>query len=120
MASQPANAAISVHRRIRTQRADRRHDAIRSILSPGLRPLIAVPPGEEVRVIRTRDASDTSDRYRFGHFVTVFNRDEITLETALESVANLENPFLIGRDKFFNKDSDNVRDDIHQEVRDLN
>lgn len=118
MASQPANTSINVLRRLRSQRADRRHDSVRSILSPGLRELVMAVPSEEVRVLRTRD-SVVSDRYRSGHFVTVYNRDLTTYAEAVAGLTGIAIPFQIGRDKFIEKTVANAADDIHQDLRDV-
>jgi len=118
MASQPANTSIQVHRRLRSQRADRRHDSVKSLLSPGLRELVMAVPGEEVRTLATRDAV-VSDRYYSGHRVVVYNRALKTLASALSTITGIEAPIKIGRDKFFNKSTANVADDIHQELRDV-
>lgn len=116
--SQPANQQISVFRRLRTQRADRRHESIKSILSPGLRPLVLVVPGEEVQIVRTYDDFRT-DRYWRGHAIYVNNRARDSYADAVSGISDIEVPFQLGRDKFINKDEANRGDDLHQEARDL-
>jgi len=116
--SQPLNSTITVYRRLRTQRQDERHDSVRSILAPGFRPLAAVVPGEEVKVVRTFNAV-VSDRYFRGHPVYVSNRAVVDYNNVVTNVSGIEIPFQIGRDKFVNKDATNVGDDLFGEAQAL-
>lgn len=115
--SQPANSTISVYRRVRTQRRDERHDSVKSVLSPGLRTLELVAPGEETRIVRNYDASFKTDRYWRGHQVYVNNRTVPTYANAVAGIANIEVPFQIGRDKFFGNVEASLDNDLHADAR---
>jgi hypothetical protein len=120
MASQPANATIQVFRRIRSQRDDARHEAIRNVLSPGLRALVMVVPGEEVLVNETLDAV-VSDRFRFGHPVVRMPRGYTTFQEAVDGISGLAFPVQVGRDKFLESRTPGAAatTDIHQDLRDV-
>ena len=117
MSSQPANASIQVHRRIRAKRNDSRHDSVKSLLSPGLREHVMVVPGEEVKTLASRDASSSSDRYYNGHRVVISNRAVKTMAATVTAISGLEMPIKIGRDNFLEKTRANVGDDLHAELR---
>ena len=117
MASQPANSTIAVHRRVRAYRQDLRHNTIKD-LTMRMRPLIMSVPGEEVLVSQTLDAVIT-DAFRYGHPVVRLLREVTTFEEAAEGISGLEFPIEVGRDKFLNKDAAHVREDLHQDLRDV-
>ncbi len=116
MASQPANTAISVIRRIRSQRDDARHDTLRNIASPGMRSLVMVVPGEEPLVAETLNTT-VSDRFRFGHPVVRYPKGQTTFQEAVEGITGLNFPLQIGRDKFLEETVPGG--DLHQELRDV-
>jgi len=118
MASQPLNTTISVFRRLRSQRDDARHEALRNLLSPGMRGLVMVVPGEEVLVAETYDANP-SDRFRWGHPVVRYPKGYTTLQEAVTGITGLNAPIQIGRDKFLEESAGNVGGDLHQELRDV-
>jgi len=115
--SQPANSTISVYRRVRTQRRDERHDVVKNVLSPGLRTLELVAPGEEGRVTRTYNTAFKTDRYWRGHQVYVNTASRATVADAVADIDGIELPFQIGRDKFINKNAANLSDDLHADAR---
>lgn len=117
MASQPANSTIRVHRRVRAYRQDLRHNSIKD-LTMRMRPLIMSVPGEQVLVTETRDAV-VSDAFRSGHPVVRYLREVTTFEEAAEGISGLNFPVKIGRDKFLEKSTANVADDLHQDLRDV-
>lgn len=131
MASQPANASISVYRRVRAQRNDSIHTSVKQrSVGVSWSELDVVVPGEEIQVYEKRDDSFRTDAFRFGHPVTVLTRDKTTLSEIITHgtdgsgtplVADLNFPVrFVGyyRDVFIEKNADNVTADLHQDVRD--
>ncbi len=116
MAEQPLNSTISVYRRLRSQRDDARHEAIRNLLSPGMRSLVMVVPGEEPLVAETFNAT-VSDHFRFGHPVVRYPKGYTTLVEAITGISGLAAPIQIGRDKLL--ESTDPHADIHQQLRDV-
>lgn len=90
MGAQPLNTNISVYRRIRTFRDNRRHTSIKHLTTPFDGDLVAVP-GEEIQVVETRDAVVT-DAFRFGHPVVVAPRQSCTLAALYAGVSGLDFP----------------------------
>lgn len=90
-AAQPANAAISVFRRVRTVRDNRRHTSVKHLTTPFDQALVAVP-GEEIQVLETRDGAFRSDAFRYGHPVVVLPRSGCTLAAVYAAVSGLDFP----------------------------
>lgn len=125
MASQPANTTISVARRVRSYRNGLRHNNLKSLVNR-MRPQIMSVPGEETQILRTFDASSdpqvTTSLAVAGNKqlpVVVFLRAEVTLQDAVDGITNLAFPVKIGGDRFLNKDSTSLTDDLHQDLRDV-
>lgn len=123
MASQPANTSIEVKRRIRAQRNDLLHTSVKHRASGiGFVDLVMNVPGEEILVFEIRDESFRTDAFRFGHPVTVVPRTLLSFEDAVELLTDMDFPVTFPnypRDKFLNKASGSLTDDLHQELRDL-
>ena len=123
-ASQPANTDIKVYRVVRSQRDLPLH---RSVFETFQRvsPQVMIVPGEEITVTATRDASTnvldtTLTLSRAGGMAIVREtRSGPALETAVEGIANLGWPIVIGQDTFLEKATAYVADDLHQNLRDL-
>ena len=122
MASQPANADIRVHRRIRSYRQMLRHNNIKAMVNR-MRPLIMSVPSRETQILSTFDGDAnivqtnlTSNRR--GLPVVRYLRPVVPFETAAEQIAGLNFPVVIGQDKFLEKSDANVADDLHQDLRD--
>jgi len=107
MASQPLNAEVSVFRRVRAQTDQDKHD-------------------------ETKDDT-VSDAWRYGHPVVRYVRGNSaptpsgertkTLQQVYDNVSGLGMPLRLTverRDIYIEKDSDNVGDDLHENVRDAN
>jgi hypothetical protein len=88
-AAQPANTTISVFRRVRVYRDNRRHTSIKHLTTPFDDQLVAVP-GEENEVLETRDTTFRSDAFRYGHPVTVLPRTRTTLASILAAVPDIK------------------------------
>jgi len=124
MASQPANAAIRVHRRVRSQRDLMLHGSAFETFQR-IQDQVMMVPGEEVLVTETRDSnapilntSLTLGRTS-GLPVTRYVTVRPTLEAAAEGITGLNFPVRIGQDAFLEKDDTNVADDLHQDLRDV-
>jgi hypothetical protein len=99
MGAQPLNTNITVFRRLRTFRENRRHTSIKHLTTPFDGDLVAVP-GEEIQVVETRDANFVTDAFRFvqrdgtvlGHPIVVQPRDPCTLATLYAGVSGLDFP----------------------------
>ena len=128
MASQPHNTAISVHRRVRSYRNDRRHESVEAI-TKHLRPLIMSVPGCEILTgVLSRDTSvaDLSpymgearhDAGR-GFPIVIGVKDDVTFVEAQEGMAGIDFAFTIGRDKFLQPTDAGLNRDNHQDLRDL-
>jgi hypothetical protein len=122
MASQPANAAIKVHRRVRSYRQMIRHNNIKAMCNR-MRPLIMSVPGRETQILSTFDGdanivqtNQTSNRR--GLPIVRYIRPVVPFGTAAENIAGLNFPVTIGQDKFLEKADASVRDDLHQDLRD--
>ena len=88
--AQPLNAAISVTNRIRVYYANSRFSSIKELTAPfGDRKVMV--PGEEVRVLETRD-SNYSDGFPNGHRVVVEPRVACTLAQILAGVPGMAEP----------------------------
>jgi hypothetical protein len=123
MASQPANADIRVHRRVRSYRQMIRHNNIKAMVNR-MRPLIMSVPSRETQILSTFDGDAnivqtnlTSNRR--GLPIVRYLRPVVPFETAAENIAGLNFPVVINGDKFLEKADANVRDDLHQDLRDL-
>lgn len=122
MASQPANATISVEYSVRAYRQDLRHEAILALVGfPGMRSAIMSVPGSENLVDETRDntvlVTTALDENRDGLPVVRFLKAVVTLEDAAEGISDLQFPKRIGRDVFLMKNAANLTDDLHAELR---
>ena len=130
MASQPLNAEISVFRRVRAQASQDKHDPIKGMGRFRVKQVIA--PGQEVRTLQTKDAVVT-DAWRYGHPAVRYVRGNAaptpsgertkTLQQVYDNVSGLSMPLRLTverRDIYIEKDSDNVGDDLHENVRDAN
>lgn len=116
-AAQPANTTISVFRRVRVFRDNRRHTSIKHLTTPFDHQLVAVP-GEENEVIETRDVTFRSDAFRYGHPVTVLPRTRTTLATVLAGVPNTKLSTLPGnpREVQIENTAGNQTDELYQLV----
>lgn len=130
MASQPLNAEISVFRRVRAQTSQDKHDALKGMGRFRVKQVIA--PSQEVRVLQTKDDT-VSDAWRYGHPVVRYVRGNAsptpsgertkTLQQVYDNVDGLSMPLRLTverRDIYIEKNSDNVGDDLHENVRDAN
>ena len=128
--SQPLNADISVFRRVRVQTDQDKHDSIKGI--GRFRAKQVVAPGQEVRVLETKDAT-VSDAWRYGHPVvryvrgsdtpTPVGQQTKTLQQVYDNVSGLHMPLRLTaerRDLFIEKAAASVTDDLHEDVRDAN
>jgi hypothetical protein len=123
MASQPANADIRVHRRVRSYRQMIRHNNVKAMVNR-MRPLIMSVPSRETQILSTFDGDAnivqtnlTSNRR--GLPIVRYLRPVVPFETAAENIAGLNFPVVIAGDKFLEKADASVRDDLHQDLRDL-
>lgn len=91
MSAQPLNTTISVFRRLRVIRDNRRHTSVKHLTTPFDSQLVVVP-GEEIQVIETRDASFRTDAFRFGHPVVVEPRANCSLADVYAGVSGLDFP----------------------------
>lgn len=127
MASQPLNAAISVHRRVRSQLDLPQHRATwEASIGAGSNPQVMVKPGEEVAVTETRDSetgivtTSLLTGRDSGLPIVRFAQASPTFADAVNSLtAATFNIVRIGQDAFIEKNAANARDDLHQEIRDL-
>jgi hypothetical protein len=95
-AAQPLNSEISVFRRVRVQARNERHDTIKMM---GLmRDRYVVVPGEEIRVLDTKDALVT-DAWAYGHPVVRYARADVTVDTVYQGVTGLDFPVRITADR---------------------
>lgn len=120
MGAQPLNADISVFRRLRVFRENRRHTSIKHLTTPFDESLVAIP-GEEVQVVETRD-NNVTDAFRFGHPVVVAPRTPATLADLYAGVSGLDFPVrLTGnpREVQVEKLPANVEDDLYGEAQDV-
>lgn len=123
MASQPANASISVFRRVRSERQMIRHNNVKAMCNR-MRPLVMVTPGRETQVLSTFDGDSnvvttalTSDRR--GLPIVRYLRPAVPFATAAENISGLNFPVVVSGDSFLEKSSANVTDDLHQNLRDV-
>lgn len=121
MASQPANAAILVHRRVRSYRQMIRHNNLKAMCNR-MRPLVMSVPSRETQILSTFDGDAnivqtniTSNRR--GLPIVRYLRPVVPFQTAAENIAGLNFPVVIGQDKFLEKDDTNVADDIQGDLR---
>lgn len=131
MSSQPANDSIQVFRRVRAQRNDSLHTSVKQrSVGVSWSELYIVPPGEEIQVYNKLDDSFKTDAFRFGHPVTVLPREKTSLAEVITQGDGSDTPLIEGlnfpvgftsyyRDSFIEKNSDNITDDLHQDVRDV-
>jgi hypothetical protein len=128
MASQPANSAILVHRRVRSQRDLPFHRSTFETFQR-INPQVMVVPGEEhLTVTETRDVlpsgtavlntSLTVGRSQ-GLPIVRYAQAGPTLEEASEAISGLNFPVRIGQDSFLEKGDNDVADDLHQDLRDV-
>lgn len=126
--SQPANTAISVFRRVRSQRDLPFHRSTFETFQH-INPLVMVVPGmEHLTVTETRetlaagaailDTSLTTGR-GVGLPIVRYTQSMPTLESAAESISGLAFPVRIGQDAMLEKSSANIADDLFQELRDI-
>lgn len=117
--AQPANATISVDRRLRVYRDNRRHTSIKHLTTPFDAQLVAVP-GEEIQVLETRDASFRTDAFRLGHAVVVEPRTTCTVADVYAGVAGMDFPVRLPgnpREMQLQKVAANRTDDLYGEVQ---
>ncbi len=123
MASQPRNSTIQVHRRVRAQRNDLRHESVKSVTDFG-RELVMSVPSEEIMRTTTRDATQLVGPTSFvgelglGLPVVRTNRALKDFGNVAEGLDASTNVVVIGRDKFIEKRTADVADDLHENVRD--
>ena len=121
MASQPLNTAITVSRRLRSFRENRRHTSIKHLTTPFDTELVAVP-GEEIQVVETRDTGFVTDAFRFGHPLVVAPRTPCTVSDLYASVSGLDFPVRLPgnpRELQIEKTPANLGDDLYGEARDV-
>jgi hypothetical protein len=87
--AQALNSTISIYRRARAVRDNRRQTSVKSLTTPWDHFLVAIP-GEETEVLETRNTGFPSDAFRFGHPVTVYPRTRTTLATVVAAVPNIK------------------------------
>lgn len=117
--AQPANATISVFRRLRVIRDNRRHTSVKHLTTPFDSQLVVVP-GEEIQVIETRDLSFRTDAFRFGHPVVVEPRQNCSVAQIYAGVAGLDFPVrMLGnwREVQIQNVPAHKRDDLYGEAR---
>lgn len=117
--AQPANTTISVFRRTRVVKDNRRHTSIKHLTTPFDGFLVSVP-GEEILVVENRDASFKSDAFRFGHPVVIEPRAGCDLATVYGAVAGLDFPVrMIGnpREMQLQNTAAHKTDDLYGELR---
>ena len=122
MASQPANATIRVHRRVRSYRQMIRHNNIKAMCNR-MRPLIMSVPSRETQILSTFDGganivATALTNNRRGLPIVRYIRPVVPVGTTAENIAGLNFPVTIGQDKFLEKSTANVADDLHQDLRD--
>lgn len=126
MASNPANTDITVARRVRSYRQMLRHNNIHAMVNR-IRPLVMSVVGEETldRVWRAADTDSDivttalTEGRGTGLPVVRGLKEVTTLAEAVAGISNLDFPVQIGQDKFLNKSSGNLSDDLHQDLRDV-
>lgn len=125
--AQPLNADISVFRRVRVQTDQDKHDPVKGMGRFRSRQVIV--PGQEVRVLETRD-NNVSDAWRYGHPVVRYVRTGAaptpatertkTMQQVYSNVDGLHMPIRLTverRDIFIQKDLDNVGDDLFTDTK---
>jgi len=87
-----------------------------------MRPLIMSVPSRETQILSTFDGDAgivqtnlTSNRR--GLPIVRYIRPVVPFETAAENIAGLNFPVVIGQDKFLENSDANVRNDLHQDLR---
>ena len=116
--AQPLNTTISVFRRLRSYKDNRRHTSIKHLTTPFETDLVSVP-GEEVLVTETRDANIT-DAFRFGHPVVIAPRSPATLAEIYAGVAGLDFPVRLPgnpREVQIQNTSSNVTNDLYGDAQ---
>lgn len=117
--AQPANTAISVFRRARVVRDNRRHTSIKHLTTPFDTAYVAVP-GEEIQVLETRDGAFRTDAFRYGHPVVVLPRTVCTVANVYAAVGGLDFPVrMIGnpREVQLQNAHGHQTDDLYTELR---
>jgi hypothetical protein len=117
--AQPANTTISVLRRARAVKDNRRHTSIKHLTTP-FDSFYASVPGEEVQVIESRDDTFRTDAFRFGHPVVVSPRATCSLPDVYAAVAGLDFPVrMVGnpREVQIQKTLANKADDLYGEMQ---
>jgi hypothetical protein len=100
-----------------------RHNNVKAMVNR-MRPLVMVTPGRETQILSSYDGDAniattalTSDRR--GLPIVRYLRPAVPFATAAENISGLNFPVVIGQDKFLEKSSANVADDLHQDLRDV-
>lgn len=127
MASQPANAEIRTHRRIRTLRNPERHDTIKNVTHK-LRGLVfSVPAEQDLTEVKSRDTAVTDLSPFMGQGAAGATRGvpvvigaKATKDVSVvETLSNIDFPVEIGHDKFYQETEDTAGDqDLFQSLRD--
>lgn len=118
MASQPANADISVRYMLRTYRQDLRHESVLAILGfPGMRGWVLSVPGKETLVTENRgsvSAGVTTSLQGDGslNLPVVRVLRAVKTWTDVKNITHLDMPLRLGRDLFFFKKSAYNTEDI--------
>ena len=128
--AQPLNADISVFRRVRAQTDQDRHDPIKGM--GRFRPRQVIAPGQEIRVLETRDGT-VSDAWRYGHPVVRYVRGNAaptpsgqrtkTLQQVYDNVTGLRLPLRLTverRDLYIENKPAAVTNDLFKNVDDAN
>ncbi len=121
MPGQPLNSTISVYRRVRAYRNQRRHETVEA-LTKKQRPLImSVPNQETLTVIATRDTAvkDFSPWGRDGQPVVLAPRATKTFGEAQEGITGVDFFVEVGNDRMLQNTSDALDNDLFQDLRDL-
>lgn len=125
MASQPANTAIAVFRRVRGIREPVRHDSVKNITHK-LRRLILMPPHEEIRTqVVARDTNTTDFSAYMGEATSQANRGHPVVIgvravrdfSAMQQITGVDFPVEIGHDMFVQEAPERAGQDLHQDAR---
>jgi hypothetical protein len=126
--AQPLNAEIKIYRSIRSYRDLSRTDSIGAVTKK-LKPLLMSVPGrEENTEVKFRDTDfgdfsaymgEASSQAVRGYPVLIGLRDAVTFSTAQSNLPGVGFAYTIGQDKFIENTEDNLRNDLHQDLRDL-
>lgn len=129
MASQPANASISVRRTVRTRTDVPRNASIKQ-MAQRLGQVVVIAPGEEIdayyalagdaAAAAAAGVPGPNPAWRFGMPVVLETRTRATVAEVYAGVANLAFPVQVvgtAQDRFIQKADGYLTDDLHAQVR---